>query len=69
MASARRRYITVATTRPETILGDTGVAVNPDDERYRDLVAAMPSCPSWTGDTHRRRCRRGSRSLARARSR
>jgi len=31
-------YITVATTRPETMLGDTAVAVHPDDERYRDLV-------------------------------
>jgi valyl-tRNA synthetase len=31
-------YIVVATTRPETMLGDTGVAVNPEDERYRDLV-------------------------------
>ena len=31
-------FIVVATTRPETMLGDTGVAVNPDDERYRDLV-------------------------------
>ena len=30
--------ITVATTRPETMLGDTAVAVHPDDERYRDLV-------------------------------
>ena len=30
--------LTVATTRPETMLGDTGVAVHPDDERYRDLV-------------------------------
>jgi valyl-tRNA synthetase len=30
--------IIVATTRPETMLGDTGVAVNPDDERYRHLV-------------------------------
>ncbi|HEY3040450.1 MAG TPA: valine--tRNA ligase [Pyrinomonadaceae bacterium] len=30
--------ITVATTRPETMLGDTAVAVNPNDERYRDLV-------------------------------
>ena len=29
-------HITVATTRPETMLGDTGVAVHPDDERYRD---------------------------------
>ena len=31
-------HITVATTRPETMLGDTGVAVHPDDERYADLV-------------------------------
>lgn len=32
------RYITVATTRPETMLGDTAVAVHPDDKRYKDLV-------------------------------
>ncbi len=32
------RYVVVATTRPETILGDTAVAVSPDDDRYRDLV-------------------------------
>jgi valyl-tRNA synthetase len=32
------RFITVATTRPETMLGDTGVAVSPDDARYTDLV-------------------------------
>ena len=32
------RYVIVATTRPETMLGDTGVAVNPADERYKDLV-------------------------------
>ena len=31
-------YLVVATTRPETMLGDTGVAVNPDDERYKHLV-------------------------------
>ena len=31
-------YLTVATTRPETMLGDTGVAVHPDDERYKDIV-------------------------------
>ena len=31
-------YIEVATTRPETIPGDTGVAVHPDDERYKDLI-------------------------------
>jgi len=32
------RYVVVATTRPETMLGDTGVAVNPNDERYTALV-------------------------------
>ena len=32
------RYITVATTRPETMLGDTAVAVNPEDDRYKDLI-------------------------------
>ncbi len=31
-------YITVATTRPETMLGDTGIAVNPNDERYKSLI-------------------------------
>ncbi|MCI9129564.1 MAG: valine--tRNA ligase [Eggerthellaceae bacterium] len=33
-----REYVVVATTRPETMLGDTGVAVSPSDERYADLV-------------------------------
>ncbi len=32
------KYITVATTRPETMLGDTAVAVHPEDERYKDIV-------------------------------
>jgi len=32
------RYVIVATTRPETMLGDSGVAVNPNDERYQDLI-------------------------------
>jgi valyl-tRNA synthetase len=32
------RFINVATTRPETMLGDTAIAVHPDDERYRDLI-------------------------------
>ncbi|MGO2341421.1 valine--tRNA ligase [Vibrio litoralis] len=31
-------YIVVATTRPETVLGDTGVAVNPEDPRYKDII-------------------------------
>ena len=39
-------YITVATTRPETILGDTAVAVNPDDERYRYLVGRQAILPA-----------------------
>ncbi|MBQ1915534.1 MAG: valine--tRNA ligase [Selenomonadaceae bacterium] len=32
------QYVEIATTRPETMFGDTGVAVHPDDERYKDLV-------------------------------
>ncbi|MBL4739673.1 MAG: valine--tRNA ligase [Sneathiella sp.] len=39
------RYITVATTRPETMLGDTGVAVHPEDERYKDLVGKFVILP------------------------
>jgi len=38
-------FITVATTRPETMLGDTAVAVHPDDERYKDLVGKMVILP------------------------
>ena len=37
--------VTVATTRPETMLGDTAVAVNPNDERYRDLVGQTVLLP------------------------
>jgi valyl-tRNA synthetase len=40
-----RDYIVVATTRPETMLGDTGVAVHPDDERYKSLVGKMVKLP------------------------
>ncbi len=32
------RFITIATTRPETMLGDTAIAVNPEDERYMDII-------------------------------
>ncbi|MCZ6847016.1 MAG: valine--tRNA ligase [Alphaproteobacteria bacterium] len=39
------RYITVATTRPETMLGDTGVAVHPDDPRYLDLIGKNAVLP------------------------
>ena len=38
-------HITVATTRPETMLGDTGVAVHPDDPRYRELVGKQAVLP------------------------
>src|ERR1700741_3730360 len=38
-------YITVATTRPETMLGDTAVAVHPDDERYRHLIGRHAILP------------------------
>ena len=39
------RFLVVATTRPETMLGDTGVAVHPDDERYADLVGKHVRLP------------------------
>ena len=39
------RRVTVATTRPETMLGDTAVAVNPTDDRYRDLVGQTVLLP------------------------
>ena len=39
------RYIIVATTRPETMLGDTAVAVNPEDERYADLIGKTVILP------------------------
>jgi len=39
------RRLTIATTRPETMLGDTGVAVHPDDERYRDLIGKNALLP------------------------
>jgi valyl-tRNA synthetase len=40
-----RAYLVVATTRPETMLGDTAVAVHPDDERYRAIVGAHVDLP------------------------
>ena len=39
-------YITVATTRPETMLGDTAVAVNPEDDRYKDYIGKTVDLPS-----------------------
>ena len=44
-AVAGRDYLVVATTRPETMLGDTAVAVHPDDERYRHLVGRHVRLP------------------------
>lgn len=40
-----KNYITVATTRPETILGDSAVAVNPKDKRYKDLIGSIVILP------------------------
>ena len=39
------RFVEIATTRPETLLGDTAVAVNPDDERYKDIIGKMLKLP------------------------
>ena len=39
------RFVEIATTRPETLLGDTAVAVNPEDEKYQDLVGKMLKLP------------------------
>lgn len=39
------RKITIATTRPETMLGDLAIAVNPEDERYKDLIGKMAILP------------------------
>ena len=39
------RFVEIATTRPETLFGDTAVAVNPDDERYKDIVGKMLKLP------------------------
>ena len=42
---AEPEYLVVATTRPETILGDTGIAVNPDDPRYKEMVGRQAVVP------------------------
>ena len=41
----QERFITIATTRPETMLGDTAIAVNPEDERYQDLIGKFAVLP------------------------
>ena len=43
--NSKPTFITVATTRPETMLGDTAVAVHPDDKRYKDLVGQKVILP------------------------
>ncbi|MDC0337584.1 valine--tRNA ligase [Alphaproteobacteria bacterium] len=43
--STENEYISIATTRPETMLGDGAVAVNPDDERYQHLIGKMAILP------------------------
>jgi valyl-tRNA synthetase len=43
--SEGKDYLIVATTRPETMLGDTGVAVNPEDPRYKDLIGKFIDLP------------------------
>jgi valyl-tRNA synthetase len=45
LESPNDKYITVATTRPETILGDAAVAVHPDDKRYKDVVGGVAILP------------------------
>ena len=42
------RFVEIATTRPETMLGDTAIAVHPDDERYKDIGRKeSESCRWW----------------------
>ena len=40
-----KEFITIATTRPETMLGDTAIAVNPSDERYKKIVGKNAIIP------------------------
>ena len=58
--------ITIATTRPETMLGDTAVAVNPDDERYKSCVGKTLRLP-LDGARDKDHCRRRDRSRIRHR--
>ena len=45
IAGEEGRFIEIATTRPETLLGDTAIAVHPEDERYADLIGKMAELP------------------------
>jgi valyl-tRNA synthetase len=46
LAESNKEFITVATTRPETIVGDTAVAVNPNDERFKDMLGKKAILPA-----------------------
>ena len=67
-APTRTRRSRVATTRPETMLGDTAVAVHPDDERYRDLIGRSAILP-FLGRRLPDHRRRGGRPRVRHRRR
>ena len=45
VAGEKGRFVEIATTRPETLLGDSALAVNPEDERYQDLIGKMVELP------------------------
>ena len=45
LAEDKNKFVVVATTRPETMFGDTAVAVHPEDKRYEDLVGKMVKLP------------------------
>ncbi len=45
VAGEEGKFVEIATTRPETLFGDTAVAVNPGDERYRDIIGKMLELP------------------------
>ncbi len=45
LADDPSRHVVIATTRPETLLGDSAIAVNPNDERYKDLVGKFVDLP------------------------
>ncbi len=46
VAGEKGRFVEIATTRPETLFGDTAVAVNPEDERYRDIIGKTLLLPA-----------------------
>ena len=45
VVGTENEFLTIATTRPETILGDTAIAVHPDDDRYKHLHGATVLVP------------------------